>query len=157
MALFGKIFKTEEKKTEKKEKIEKKDIIKEKKQNPPAGGKETKTTAIPVSPKPKIKDFEQKKIHPFLDKILVSAQITEKAAALAEKNQYVFKVGETANKSEIKKAVEQTFGVKVEGVKITKVPSKRKRIRGRFRGVKQGYKKAIVKIRQGQTIELLPR
>lgn len=156
MTLLGKIFKTEEKKREKQEKVVKKEIkeVKEKKETIK---KETETAPIVEAKKTKNKDFEQKKIHPFLDKILTSAQITEKAAALAEKNQYVFKVGDIANKSEIKKAVEQTFGVSVVSVKIIKVPSKRKRIKGRFKGLKQGYKKAIVRLKEGQVIELLPR
>jgi large subunit ribosomal protein L23 len=154
MTLLGKIFKTEEKKDEKKEKVAKKEIKEIRKETIK---KEAEVRPVAVAKKTRNKDFEQKKIHPFLDKILKSAQVTEKAAALAERNQYVFKVGDSANKSEIKKAVEQTFGVSVVSVKITRVPSKRKKIKGRLKGLKQGYKKAIVRLKEGQTIELLPR
>jgi len=88
---------------------------------------------------------------------IVAPHITEKATLLAEKdNQYVFKVAEDANKIEIKKAIEGLYGVKVEKVRIIKVPKKRRR-RGRIEGWRKGYKKAIVKIKEGQKIEILPR
>jgi len=83
--------------------------------------------------------------------------ITEKAAFLAEKNnQYVFRVTDNANKTEIKKAVEDIFGVKVEKVRIINIPSKRKIIKG-IEGSKKGYKKAIIQVKQGQKIEIISR
>ena len=90
------------------------------------------------------------------DKILISPQITEKATDLAQKNQYVFKVFPKANKTEIKKAIEDLYKVEVSDVKIINVPKKRRRL-GRISGWKKGYKKAIVKIKEGQKIEVLPR
>ena len=89
-------------------------------------------------------------------RILESPHISEKATDLAKKNQYTFRIFPKANKNEVKKAVEGIYGVDVEDVKIIKVPRKRKH-RGRVLGWKTGYKKAIVKIREGQKIEVLPR
>lgn len=89
-------------------------------------------------------------------KILKTPHITEKATELAKKNQYVFKVYPRANKTEIKKAIEQLYGVQVLAVKIIHVPPKERRVR-RIKGWRKGYKKAIVKIRKGQKIEILPR
>ncbi len=85
--------------------------------------------------------------------ILKSAHITEKATDLGKNNQYVFEVFLKANKSEIKKAVEEIFNVDVVGVNIVKIPAKRRRL-GRTLGWKKGYKKAIIKVRKGQKIEI---
>ncbi len=89
-------------------------------------------------------------------RVLKSPVITEKATDLAEKNQYVFKVSSLANKTEVKKAVQNVYGVNVLSVKIINLP-KKARIVGRKKGWKKGYKKAIVKIKKGQKIEVLPR
>jgi len=88
--------------------------------------------------------------------ILKSPHITEKTTNLATKNQYIFKVWEKANKSEIKKAIRDSFKVDVVDVKIINVPRKR-RIFGKISGWKKGYKKAIVRIKEGQKIEIFPR
>ncbi len=88
--------------------------------------------------------------------VLLAPHIAEKPTILAEKNQYVFKVYPRSNKVEIKKAVEKVYNVNVESVKIIKVPRKRRRV-GRTTGWRKGYKKAIVKVKKGQQIELLPR
>lgn len=82
--------------------------------------------------------------------------ITEKATDLAQNNQYVFRVFPKTNKIELKKAIKDIYGVDVVSVKIINVPLKKKRL-GRIQGIKPGYKKAIVKIKKGQKIELLPR
>jgi len=89
-------------------------------------------------------------------KILRTPQVTEKATELAKQNQYVFKVYARANKTEIKKTIEDLYGVDVLDVKIIRVPAKRRRL-GRIRGWRKGYKKAIVKIKEGQKIEIMPR
>lgn len=90
------------------------------------------------------------------EKILIAPHITEKATELAKENQYVFKVYPEANKTEIKKAIENLYGVDVLDVKIIKIPKKRRRL-GRISGWRKGYKKAIVKIKEGQKIEVMPR
>jgi len=89
-------------------------------------------------------------------KILIEPHITEKTTDLEKKNQYVFKVFPKANKTEIKKAIEDLYKVEVLDVKIINVLKKRRRL-GRISGWKKGYKKAIVKIKEGQKIEVLPR
>ena len=89
-------------------------------------------------------------------KVLESPHVTEKASDLAEKNKYSFKVSGRANKSEIKKAVEELYGVNVIGVSIINIHKKKKRV-GRTMGFKKGYKKAIIEIKKGQSIEVMPR
>lgn len=88
--------------------------------------------------------------------ILKSAHVTEKASDLAGKNQYVFKVFSDSSKQEIKKAVEEVYGVDVLKVRPIKVKRKQRRL-GRTFGWRKGYKKAIVTLKEGQKIEILPR
>jgi len=87
---------------------------------------------------------------------LKTPHITEKAVDLAEKNQYIFKVFKRANKEDLKKAIKEVYGVDVSKVRIIRIPSKRRRL-GRSLGEKKGYKKAIVTLKKGQKIEVLPR
>lgn len=69
--------------------------------------------------------------------------ITERSADLMEQNKYSFEVDLRANKTEIKKAIEEIFGVKVEKVNTLRVPGKQKRV-GRYVGMTSEWKKAIV-------------
>ncbi len=110
----------------------------------------------PVSKKPAA-PAKQKKSS-FFDsyKILVRPHVTEKATDLVGKNQYVFEVFPEAGKQEIKKAVEGVYGVDVESVKTVNIPAKKRRL-GRIEGFRKGYKKAVVKVKEGQKIEILPR
>lgn len=85
--------------------------------------------------------------------VLRMAHITEKAANLNKKDKYVFKVDVRVNKLEIKRAVENRYGVRVKSVNIVNIPGKERK-RGRQIGWKQGFKKAIVTLREGQTIEI---
>jgi len=89
-------------------------------------------------------------------RVLKTPHITEKATALAKENQYIFKIWPGANKVEVKKAIEDLYGVDVLSVKIINIPPKRRRL-GRISGWRKGYKKAIVRIKEGQKIEVLPR
>ncbi len=88
--------------------------------------------------------------------ILKAPHITEKATDLAKNDRYVFKVYKKANKTEIKKAVENLYNVDVINVRIIKMPPKKRIFKG-IKGIKKGYKKAIVLIKKGQKIEILPR
>jgi large subunit ribosomal protein L23 len=83
--------------------------------------------------------------------ILRSFYVSEKSSSLGMLNQYVFKVFDVANKSEIKKQVEKMFKVKVKAVKVMNSPGKR-RDSGRHPGFKPGYKKAIVVLEEGNVI-----
>jgi len=85
--------------------------------------------------------------------ILIAPVVSEKSYSLIEDNKYSFRVHSKAHKTQIRQAVEQLFDVKVEGVNIVKVQSKPKR-RGLIRGRKPGWKKAIVQLRQGESIEI---
>lgn len=84
--------------------------------------------------------------------IIVRPVITEKSSRLMAINKYTFEVLPHANKIEIRKAVEQVFGVKVASVHTIKVRSKPKRM-GRFLGRSRSWKKAIVTLLQGERIE----
>ncbi len=87
-----------------------------------------------------------------LHDILLRPLVTEKAATgAAAENTYVFEVGETSNKHEIKSAIEAFFNVKVEDVRTVRVRGKYKRF-GRFYGRRSNWKKAYVKLAQGHTL-----
>jgi len=89
--------------------------------------------------------------------ILIKPLITEKADTLAEgKSQYSFIVNKDANKIEIRKAVEQLYTVNVESVNTTIIPGKRKTRntkKGVLHGQKPSFKKAIVTLSAGETID----
>jgi large subunit ribosomal protein L23 len=85
--------------------------------------------------------------------ILKAPIITEQSTKLMEsQNKYTFKVDRKANKVEIKNAVETIFNVKVLSVNTLNVLPKFKRM-GKHEGYKSAYKKAIVKLAEGQKIE----
>lgn len=79
--------------------------------------------------------------------------ITEKSSGLVDKLQYTFEVDVKANKVEIKKAIEEIFNVKVEAVRTINVHRKAKRLQ-RYEGYKAAYKKAIVRLADGQSIDV---
>ena len=87
---------------------------------------------------------------------IVRPHVTEKATALAEHSEYVFVIAPNATKQEVQKSVKQIYGVDVERVRIVQVHSKKMRL-GRIQGIKKGYKKAIVKLKHGQKLDILPR
>jgi len=80
--------------------------------------------------------------------------ISEKASYLSEKDQYIFEISPNYNKNEVKKAVEGIYGVNVLSVNVIRIPSKKRRL-GKTEGVRKSYKKAIVKIKNGQKIEII--
>ena len=79
---------------------------------------------------------------------------TEKGTALALVNQYLFRVDTAANKILIRKAVEEIYRVKVKRVRTAMVHGKRKRLRFRQEGRTRSWKKAIVTLAEGHTIDL---
>lgn len=87
-----------------------------------------------------------------INRVVKNMYISEKATMLNGFNQYVFKVNTEANKSEIKKQIGKLFKVDVVDVKILKMPRKSRNI-GRHTGFKSGFKKAIVVLKKGQTIQ----
>lgn len=89
----------------------------------------------------------------YLDTIKAPV-ITEKGSRLAQdEGKYLFKVDHRASKSEIKEAVEKIFKVKVDSISTINVKPKKRRV-GRYAGMSNKYKKAIVKLAEGQTIDL---
>ena len=91
------------------------------------------------------------KIHKY-DKIL-SPIVTEKSTSLSEQNKIVFKVPSKSNKSILKKNIEKIFKVNVVKVNIINKQSRKKITRGKKVKIK-GYKKAIVTLKKGQSIDL---
>ena len=130
------------------------DIFKKKKEKKPV----KKTLVKPASVKPTpVKTISVKKAKTGMAyKSLESPHVTEKSSLLIEDNKYTFKTTPRSNKVEIKKAVEELYGVNVVNVSIINVHRKKRRV-GRKFGFKKGYKKAIVEIKKGQKIEIMSR
>ncbi|OGN08362.1 MAG: 50S ribosomal protein L23 [Candidatus Yanofskybacteria bacterium RIFCSPHIGHO2_01_FULL_45_42] len=78
--------------------------------------------------------------------------LSEKATLLSGYNQYIFKTFANTNKSEAGKMIEKLFNVKVKAVKILNMPQKRKDV-GKHSGFRAGFKKAVVVLEKGYTIE----
>ena len=90
-------------------------------------------------------------LHP--NQVLLAPVVSEKSYSLITDRKYTFKVHKDAHKTQIRQAVEELFDVKVESVNVVKVQPKPKR-RGYTRGSKPGWKKAVVKLREGHEIEI---
>ncbi len=86
--------------------------------------------------------------------VVIRPMITEKSTLLQERGKYVFKVAPWANKIEIGRAVENTFGVKVLHVNITKTRGKMKRFGPRVKKTPD-IKKAVVTLRPGDRIQII--
>ncbi|MFA6918445.1 MAG: 50S ribosomal protein L23 [Candidatus Gracilibacteria bacterium] len=99
------------------------------------------------------KDFKKNKISKDkISTIVFEPLFTEKTSNLMPLNKYAFKVATQANKIEVKKAIEGLYSVNVVSVNILKTASKPKRI-GRHERTEAGFKKAIVTLKAGETIE----
>ena len=85
--------------------------------------------------------------------ILIAPVVSEKSYSLIEARKYCFRVHPDAHKTQIRQAVEELFEVKVVAVNVLKVQPKPKR-RGPVKGTKQGWKKAIVQVREGDEIQI---
>ncbi len=90
-------------------------------------------------------------LHPA--EVLIRPVISEKSYEQITQNKYTFKVHQDAHKTQVRQAVEQLFDVTVVHVNILKVQAKPKR-RGLSKGTRPGWKKAIVQVREGQTIDI---
>ena len=90
-------------------------------------------------------------LHP--NEVLLAPVVSEKSYSLITDRKYTFKVHKDAHKTQVRQAVEELFEVKVQSVNILKVQSKPKR-RGLTRGMRPGWKKAIVQLREGESIEI---
>jgi large subunit ribosomal protein L23 len=94
-----------------------------------------------------------------ITEVLRQGIITEKSVKLQEQNQYTFKVALRATKVDIRRAVEELFNVKVVAVNTMRMPGKTKMIRRRGAAPRpieaREWKKAIVTLQEGQTIDAL--
>ena len=93
-----------------------------------------------------------KEIHPYT--VLLRPLVTEKSTILAGQNQYVFEVARTANKMQIKQAVELAFSVHVKAVNVMNVRGRVRRF-GHGPAAAPSWKKAIVTLSEGHKIELI--
>ena len=91
------------------------------------------------------------KIH-YLDTI-ISPNVTEKSTSLSEFNKIVFKVDKNANKKSIKKNIEKIFKVNVIKINTVNMKGKVKLVKNK-KSFKPGYKKAIITLKKGQSIDL---
>ena len=85
--------------------------------------------------------------------IIIKPVVTEKSVDLMQENKYCFRVAKDANKIEIKNAIEEIFKVTVINVNTVNVHGKMKRM-GRTQGKTVGWKKAVVTLREGDSIEV---
>jgi large subunit ribosomal protein L23 len=90
-------------------------------------------------------------LHP--GEVLIAPVVSEKSYGQIAQNRYTFKVHQDAHKTQVRQAVEELFDVKVLKVAIIKVQAKPKR-RGAFRGIRPGWKKAVVQLKAGDSIEI---
>lgn len=86
--------------------------------------------------------------------IIKKVLITEKGTSLQEQNKFMFSVHPNANKIEIRKAVEEHFGVTVISVNTMNYEGKRKRMRSAKYGKRSDWKRAIVTLKEGETIDV---
>lgn len=108
-----------------------------------AKGKEAK----PVKSKLKLSN------HSTAYKVLVKPLVTEKSAIAESKNKYSFVIDRTANKNQVKQAIAEIYGVKVAKVNIVNTDGRPMRF-GRSMGRRSDYKKAIVTLPTGSTIDI---
>ena len=85
--------------------------------------------------------------------VLLAPIVSEKSYAMVNERKYTFKVHQDAHKTQVRQAVEELFDVKVVAVNIIKVHPKPKR-RGLYKGIRPGWKKAVVELKAGDTIEI---
>jgi large subunit ribosomal protein L23 len=158
MSIFDKILGKEEKAEEAEKKSPEVKVEKSAQGGPASGGKSEKPAAKKVKnaktakPKKEVKARKvSKKEENIAHRILLENLISEKSTMLAAQNKYVFKVTKDAGKFQIKEAVEGYYGVQVVSVNTITINPK-KRIHGRTIGWKKGFKKAVVTLREGDSI-----
>lgn len=102
---------------------------------------------------PKKSSFAKPTAHDY--EVIIEPLITEKSMALIQNaNKITVKVSESANKIEIKEAFQRVFQVKVVDVKVANQVGKTTTRGGRYKGTISGFKKAIVKIAEGEALDL---
>jgi len=84
---------------------------------------------------------------------IISPNVTEKSTTLSEFNKFVFKVHKGASKNSIKRSIEKIFKVNVMKINTINLRPKSKIVKGK-KSIKPGYKKAIITLKKGQSIDL---
>lgn len=147
MTLLNKFFSKNKSKTSQPKTEELKPKVKEATFPPkaatPRAGKTAEKIVEPKILKPANMEIEQ---------VIIGPHITEKASAQKE-GAYIFKVARSANKITVARAVGSTYNVKVKDVNIINISGKTIKV-GRTLGRTQGYKKAVVTLKAGQTLEI---
>ncbi len=90
---------------------------------------------------------------PAAYRVVIGPHVTEKATAGAAQGAYVFKIHTNANKTAVKYAIEKLYKVRVKKVHVLYAPAKKRQV-GRHKGVKSGFKKAVVTLHAGNTIDI---
>lgn len=160
MSFLDKIKKTikgEDKKDKKPEKDIKKEVKKEKigkkKDTKKTGEKKVVKKEAVVKKEIKAKDAKKKKTDGIAYRILVKPLITEKVTDLAVFSQYAFEVSIKANKIDIKKAIQEVYGVMPIAVNVINMRGKKVRS-GKVSGMTKRWKKAIITLEKGKKIEV---
>ncbi len=111
---------------------------------------------IKAKKEPDLSNLKEKKLNKNLFSVLLKPIITEKTSELISLNQYVFKVSKRANKEQVRRAIEHLYKVKVEKVRIINRKRKKKNL-GKYQGWKPSFKKAIISLKEGDRIEIMPQ
>ncbi|PIT87966.1 MAG: 50S ribosomal protein L23 [Candidatus Magasanikbacteria bacterium CG10_big_fil_rev_8_21_14_0_10_40_10] len=158
MGLLNKLL--NKKKASEKEELAVKEQAKEKKQIKASGSlsnaskeEKTKKKTIVDDKKKEIKKLKKLSVYSVSDKILLSPLVTEKAAVRESLNQYSFIVGSKANKTQIKKAIVDIYGVKPTKVRVINMSGKVVRFKNTS-GRRSDFKKAIVSLPKGKSIDI---
>src|SRR3989344_8881361 len=115
--------------------------------------KDEKKNALPQKSEVVVEETKQtSSFNPVQESVITGFYISEKAGLLNGLDQYVFKVSDNANKSQLSRQVEKMFSVKVKSVKMMNTKKKRRDI-GKYTGFKPGFKKAVVVLEKGHSIE----
>ncbi len=88
--------------------------------------------------------------------VIRAPRVSEKTARMQESNQYVFEIGQGATKADVKAAVEQLFNVEVEAVNVLSIKGKARAFRS-VKGMRASKRKAYVRLREGQTIDVMAK
>lgn len=110
-----------------------------------------KAVKLEAQPEAPIEAISAPVISMGMNSVVLNTYVSEKASRLENLNQYIFKVVRTANKPEVKKAIESRYKVSVTRVHMVNMPSKKRTI-GRHIGTKSGFRKAIVTLAEGDSI-----
>ncbi len=156
MSIFNKIIKKpkDEDKEEKGKVADKGKVKKQEVEKKEASKKDSKDSKKKEKAVSKVKKVAREKIPVHHFEIIRKPHVSEKAFNLESEGKYVFVVSPSANKVEIKKAIQNLYGVVVKSVNVVKVPSKPKRFRG-VPGIKSGYKKAVITLVKGSKIDVM--